>query len=104
LRPDGTADGTALLTGNASLFQALRCGIALAGLRGDAQPDWELAVTDLGEALRDRPDAFADRSRFSMDWYYPVLAGAVTGGAARARLAAGRDRFLVPGLGAPRAA
>ena len=54
LRPDGTPDDTALLTGNASLFQALRCGIALAGLRGEAQPDWELAVADLGTALRDR--------------------------------------------------
>jgi hypothetical protein len=100
LRPDGTADGTALLTGNASLFQALRCGIALAGLVGDPQPDWELAVTDLGTALRDRPDAFADRSRFSMDWYYPVLGGAVTDDAARARLAEGWHRFVVPGLGA----
>jgi hypothetical protein len=99
LRPDGTADDTALLTGNASLFQALRCGIALAGLHGAAQPDWELAVADLGEALRDRAAAFADRSRFSMDWYYPVLGGAVTGAAARARLAADWDRFVVPGLG-----
>jgi hypothetical protein len=100
LRPDGTPDDTALLTGNASVFQALRCGIALAGLLGEAQPDWELAVTDLGTALRDRPEAFADRSRYSMDWYYPVLAGAVTGTAADDRLAAGWDRFVVPGLGA----
>jgi hypothetical protein len=100
LRPDGTPDDTALLTGNASLFQALRCGIALAALRGDAQPDWELAVTDLGEALRTRPEAFADRSRYSMDWYYPVLGGALTGGDARERLAADWDRFVVPGLGA----
>jgi hypothetical protein len=99
-RPDGTPDDTALLTGNASLFQALRCGIALAGVRGEEQPDWELAVTDLGTALRSRPAAFADRSRFSMDWYYPVLAGAVTGPAARDRLAADWDRFVVPGLGA----
>jgi hypothetical protein len=100
LRPDGTADDTALLTGNASLFQALRCGIALAALRGETQPDWELAVTDLGTALRDRPEAFADRSRFSMDWYYPVLGGAVTGSSARDRLAGDWDRFVVPGLGA----
>jgi hypothetical protein len=100
LRPAGTADDTALLTGNASLFQALRCGIALAGLAGDVQPDWELAVADLGTALRTRPDAFADRSRYSMDWYYPVLGGAVTGSAARERLAADWDRFVVPGLGA----
>jgi hypothetical protein len=100
LRPDGTPDDTALLTGNASLFQALRCGIALAGLRGEAQPDWELTVTDLGTALRERPEAFADRSRFSMDWYYPVLGGALTGAAARDRLAADWDTFVVPGLGA----
>ncbi len=100
LRPDGRPDDLALLTGNASLFQALRCGIALAELTGDPQPDWELSVAALGTALRERPDAFADRSRYSMDWYYPVLAGAVTGAAARARLAAGWDRFVVPGLGA----
>ncbi len=87
LRPDGTPDDLALLTGNASLYQALRCGIALAGLVGEPQPDWDLAVADLGTALRQRPDAFADRSRYSMDWYYPVLAGAVTGDAARRRLA-----------------
>ncbi|MGY1684552.1 prenyltransferase [Geodermatophilus sp. SYSU D00804] len=100
LRPDGTPDDVALLTGNASLFQALRCGIALAELAGQSQPDWELAVTGLGTALRTEPAAFADRSRWSMDWYYPVLAGAVTGGPARARLAADWDRFVVPGLGA----
>ncbi|MGY1856868.1 prenyltransferase [Modestobacter sp. SYSU DS0290] len=99
LRPDGTPDGTALLTGNASLFQALRCGIALADLVGQPQPDWDLAATGLGVALRERPAAFADRSRWSMDWYYPVLAGAVTGGAAHARLAAGWETFVVPRLG-----
>src|SRR5687768_12233267 len=99
LRPDGTPDDTALLTGNASLFQALRCGIALAELTGEPQPDWELAVSELGSALRTRPVAFADRSRFSMDWYYPVLAGAVTGLDAEERLAGDWDRFVVPGLG-----
>ncbi|WP_346619101.1 prenyltransferase [Blastococcus montanus] len=99
LRPDGTPDDLALLTGNASLFQALRCGLALADLVGEAQPDWELAVADLGVALRGRPEAFADRSRYSMDWYYPVLGGAVTGAQADERLAGDWDRFVVAGLG-----
>ncbi|WP_138758205.1 prenyltransferase [Modestobacter altitudinis] len=99
LRPDGTPDDTALLTGNASLYQALRAGIALAGLVGEEQPDWDLAAADLGRALVERPGAFADRSRYSMDWYYPVLAGAVCGAPAEARLAAGWDTFVVPGLG-----
>jgi hypothetical protein len=99
LRPDGATDDLALLTGSASLFQSLRCGIALAALQADPQPDWEVAVADLGLALRTSPDGFADRSRFSMDWYYPVLAGAVTGEDAEERLAADWDRFVVPGLG-----
>jgi hypothetical protein len=99
LRPDGTADDTALLTGNASLYQALRCGIALAGLVGEQQPDWELAAADLGAALTGRPADFADRSRWSMEWYYPVLGGALTGAAAAERLRVGWDTFVVPGLG-----
>jgi hypothetical protein len=50
--------------------------------------------------LRERPGAFADRSRFSMDWYYPVLGGALTRDGAGDRLAAEWDTFVVPGLGA----
>jgi hypothetical protein len=34
-----------------------------------------------------------------MDWYYPILGGALRGEAARARIAAGWDTFVVPGLG-----
>jgi MMP endo-(1,4)-3-O-methyl-alpha-D-mannosidase len=45
------------------------------------------------------PDAFADKSRFAMDWYYPVLGGVVRGADAAARLDAGWDKFVVPGLG-----
>ena len=32
-----------------------------------------------------------------MDWYYPVLAGALTGEAAKARLAEGWDTFVMDG-------
>jgi hypothetical protein len=34
-----------------------------------------------------------------MDWYYPVLGGALTGPAADDRLAEGWETFVVPGLG-----
>ena len=36
-------------------FWLIALGIALAGLVGEPQPDWELAVTELGAALRTRP-------------------------------------------------
>jgi hypothetical protein len=97
--PDGTPASYALLAGSSSMHQALRCAIALAEHVGEPQPDWELAAGQLGHAVACHPDAFADKSTFSMDWYYPVLGGALRGNAARERLAAGWDTFVVPGLG-----
>jgi hypothetical protein len=96
---DGSPDGYALLTGNASMYSSLRCAAALADRVGDPQPDWELAAAQLGHVVACHRDVFADKSRFSMDWYYPVLGGPVRGVAARQLLAAGRDQFEVPGLG-----
>jgi hypothetical protein len=72
--PAGGTDTDALLTGSSSSYQALRCGIALAELLGE--------------------------SRFSMDWYYPVLGGAVRGAAADELLESRWPEFIVPGLGA----
>ena len=95
----GVAADFALLTGCSSIHQSLRCGAALAEQVGDAQPDWELAADQLAHAIACHPESFADKSRFSMDWYYPVLGGAVRGAAAAARLAAGWETFVVPGLG-----
>ncbi|MGH3273774.1 MAG: prenyltransferase [Streptosporangiaceae bacterium] len=96
---DGSADGYALLAGCASMYQGLRCAIALADHLGIAQPDWELAAAQLSHAVACHPAAFADKSRYSMDWYYPVLGGPLRGPAAHERLAAGWDTFVVPGLG-----
>jgi hypothetical protein len=42
---------------------------------------------------------FAEKDRYSMDWYYPVLGTALRGPAAEARIDDGWDRFVVPGLG-----
>jgi hypothetical protein len=96
---DGTPDTYALLTGSSSMYSSLRCAIALADYVGEPQPDWELAAALLGHAVACHGEAFADKSRFSMDWYYPVLGGPVRGTAAERMLKAGWDTFLVPGLG-----
>jgi len=99
-----TADGTparyALLTGCASTYQSLVCAARLARLAGDPHPGWERAARRLGHVVACHPGAFADKSRFSMDWYYPVLAGPLRGTAGQARLESGWAEFVVPGLGA----
>ncbi len=89
----------ALLAGSSSIYHSLRAGVALADLVGDPQPHWELAGGRLGHALREHRDLFMDKSTYSMDWYYPVLGGAVRGEAARALLASRWEVFVRPGLG-----
>ncbi|GHE91628.1 prenyltransferase [Streptomyces griseoluteus] len=96
---DGTPTTDALLTGSSSVHHALRCALAIAEQREEPQPDWELAVGALRHAIRRHPERFLDKNQYSMDWYYPVLGGAVTGAEAKERVEDGWDRFVVPGLG-----
>jgi MMP endo-(1,4)-3-O-methyl-alpha-D-mannosidase len=95
----GAADPLALVTGCASIHQGLRAGLALADRVDSAQPDWELAVGQVRHALTCHPRSFGDRDRFSMDWYYPVLGGAVRGGNGLARIEERWHEFVVPNLG-----
>jgi len=96
---DGRAVEDALLTGSSSVHHALRCALAIAEQREEPQPDWELAVGALRHAIRLHPERFLDKDHYSMDWYYPVLGGALTGAEAKSRIEEGWDRFVVPGLG-----
>jgi hypothetical protein len=106
-RPDGavvwaSADGRpvaeALVTGNASTHLSLRCGVALAELVGASRPDWELSAARLRHVLDDHPELFVDKPH-AMDWYYPVLGGAMPPADAAARLEQRWDDYVVPGRG-----
>jgi hypothetical protein len=97
---DGTPWSFALLTGSSSICHSLRCAVAIADVVGADRPDWELSLARLAHVVRTRPEgAFAPKHRWAMDWYYPVLCGAVTGDDARAHLDAQRDTFVMDGLG-----
>jgi hypothetical protein len=96
---DGTPWSFALLTGSSSICHSLRCAIALAEMLGQERPDWELSAAQLTHVIRHVPEAFAPKARWAMDWYYPVLAGVVTGDAGRERLAARHAAFVMEGRG-----
>jgi hypothetical protein len=89
----------ALLTGSSSIAHSLGCAVALAEALGEERPDWELSQVLVADAIVHRPHAFADKRRWAMDWYYPVLGGVVRAEAAAGRLAGGWDRFVLPGRG-----
>jgi hypothetical protein len=98
-RSDSGPEPDSLLTGCASIYHSLRCALALADYFDDPQPEWELAVGQLGHAIADHPEGFVVKDRWSMEWYYPVLGGALRGAAARARIDERWNDFVVPGLG-----
>ena len=54
------------------------------------------AADVMAEAVRNRPEVFEPKTRWAMDWYYPVLTGVLTGEAAKARLAETSSRMSLP--------
>jgi hypothetical protein len=100
ISPDGRVDAMALLTGSSSVFMSLKCAIKLADLLGHAQPHWTPALMMLQTALRQKRHLFnMTKSRFSMDWFYPILTGAVTGEEARKRIDTYWKKFVEEGQG-----
>ena len=89
----------ALLTGSASIAHALHCAAKLAALVNEPRPDWAAVADRLAHVVATEPDAFEPKTRWAMDWYYPVLTGALTGEAAKARLADRWDEFCMEGKG-----
>jgi hypothetical protein len=91
---DGTAATAALVAASSSVALSLRAGSSLAAFAGAERPGWIAAAASIDRAIVARTGPFLDKSVFAMDWYYPVLAGAVEGRTARAHLAAGARHFV----------
>jgi hypothetical protein len=89
----------ALLTGSSSIHMSLRAALAVAAQVGEDRPRWRACLARLRRALLARPEAFGSRERWAMDWYYPILGGAVRGPEAGRRLGERWELFVVEGRG-----
>jgi hypothetical protein len=89
----------ALLTGSSSIAHSLRCGARLGAVLGHRRPRWVRAAEQMLAAVIERPEAFEPKQRWAMDWYYPVLCGALGTSAGKARLADGWSTYVMDGLG-----
>lgn len=98
--PAGDIDPMALLTASSSVHMSLKCALALAALVGEKRPEWRSGLDRLQRAIARKPHRFnMTKSRFSMDWFYPVLGGAVTGQEARTRIERHWRKFVVKDQG-----
>lgn len=97
---NGAIDKMALLTGSSSIYMSIKCALAIADILGKKRLRWRKSMDKLGLAIKDRPDLFnMIKSRYSMDWYYPVLCGAITGEEAKRRITHLWEKFVVPEWG-----
>lgn len=100
ISPQGNIDRMALLTGSSSIYMSIKCALAVAKILGFRRPAWELALSKLAGAIKNRPFLFnMTKSRYSMDWYYPVLAGVLTGDEAQRRIDTYWKKFVVEDKG-----
>jgi hypothetical protein len=99
VEPDERPWDYALLTGSASIQHALRCGAAIGAALGELRPDWIEAADVICSVIAGAPHVFEDKTRWAMDWYYPVLTGALSGEAAKIRLAEGWATFAMEDVG-----
>lgn len=92
-----------LVTGCSSIYKSLECALNIATTLEEKVPHWALARTRLGNALKHHPECFDrtwdSKSRFAMDWYYPVLTGVISGMQARQHLRSRWNHFVVNEFG-----
>ncbi len=89
----------ALLTGSSSIGHSLHCAAKVAEVIAQPRPEWIDARERLVNVIADKPEAFEPKDRWAMDWYYPVLTGAVLGDNANKRMAQGWDTFVMEAKG-----
>ncbi len=96
-----------LLTASASIHGSLVCALRIAEVLGHERPHWSEARERLAEVLRGDLSVFEGTNlpeapgRYSMDWYYPVLGGAVRGAQGRRLLSDHTmvEKFIAEGVG-----
>lgn len=100
LSPDGNVDPMALLTGCSAIRFSLICALALARLLNLPRPQWRRALDRLTTCILTQPYRFnMTKSRFSMDWFYPVLSGALTSAPAKERIDTHWKKFVIQNMG-----
>lgn len=101
---EGKAKEDALVTGCSSIYKSLECAYNLSVTLGEERKDWLDARALLGNALRfheaERFDrTWESKARYSMDWFYPVLTGALPANEGKKRLEKRWSEFVEDNLG-----
>ncbi len=100
INPQGEVDPMALLTGCSSVCMSIKCALYIASILGHKKDTWYKALNKLENAIKNTPWLFnMAKSRYSMDWFYPIISGAIKGDPAARRIKKFRKKFIIEGHG-----
>ncbi len=100
ISPEKRIDKMALLTGCSSIFMSLKCALYIANILGYSRPGWQSALLKLGNAIKNKTYLFnMTKSRFSMDWFYPILSGCISEDMAHKRIETYWKKYIIRGQG-----
>ena len=92
-----------LITGSSSIYKSLECAALIYNLLDEENSYIENAKDLLKDSLVNKPERYdrtwASKSRYSMDWYYPILCGLLNRETAKKRIEKKWDKFIVEGKG-----
>ena len=68
-----------LITGSSSIYKSLECASAIFNLLGESSLQADISKKNLKDSILNNPQRYdrnwESKSRYSMDWYYPILCG-----------------------------
>lgn len=100
---DKTLARDALVTASSSILRSLECAICMAEILLTPCQHWKQSYEKLYNALKNKPWRFdrtwESKERFSMDWFYPILAGIYAEREAQLRLEERWETFYEAGIG-----
>ena len=68
-----------LITGSSSIYKSLECASAIFNLLGESSLQIDISKKNLKNSILNNPERYdrnwESKSRYSMDWYYPILCG-----------------------------
>jgi len=92
-----------LITGSSSIYKSLECAESIFNLLNEEHGHLKEAKELLKNSIINKPERYdrtwESKSRYSMDWYYPILCGLLDREAAKKRIEKKWDEFIVEGMG-----
>lgn len=99
----GKVPRDALVTACSSILRSMECAISIAETLAQDCENWRRAYFALYDALKNKPWRFdrtwESKARFSMDWFYPIIAGIYNEQEAQLRLRQRWQIFVEPNVG-----